>query len=60
MPDRVAERIYDTLVCVFVEPHAPYRPCGIPVRRLYIDPRERSQCRRYIPTALLEGTDVQA
>jgi hypothetical protein len=53
-----AEGIYDTPDCVFVEPHAPYRPCGIPVRRLRIDPRERSRCRAHIPTALLEGTCV--
>jgi hypothetical protein len=58
MPDGVAERICDTPERVFVEPHAPYRPCGIPVRGLHIDPRERSRCRAYIPTALLEGTYV--
>jgi hypothetical protein len=58
MRDRVTQRIYDTRDCVFVEPHAPYRPCGIPVRRLHIDPRERSRCRAYIPTALLEDTYV--
>src|SRR2546430_12052122 len=60
MRDLVAQRLYDTPDCVFVEPHAPYRPCGIPVRRLHIDPRERSPCRPYIRTALLEGTEVQA
>jgi hypothetical protein len=53
-----SQDIYDTPDRVFVEPHAPYRPCGIPVRRLHIDPRERSRCRAYIPTALLEGTYV--
>ena len=60
MPDGVATRICDTPDRVFVDPHAPYRPCGIPVRRLHIDPRERRQCRAYIPTARLEGTSVQA
>ena len=58
MRKRVAHGIDDTPNRVFVEPHAPYRPCGIPVRRLHIDPRERSRCRAYIPTALLEGTYV--
>jgi hypothetical protein len=60
MPDRVAEGLYDTRDRVFVEPHAPHRPCGIPVRRLYIDPCERRRCRAYIPTALVEGTSVHA
>ena len=60
MRNRATQRIHDTPDCVFVEPHAPYRPCGIPVRRLHIDPCERSQCRTYIPTARLEGTSVQA
>ena len=60
MRNRAAQGIYDTPDRVFVGPHAPYRPCGIPVRRLHIDPRERRQRRPYIPTALLEGTSVQA
>ena len=60
MRDLVAQRLDDTPDCVFVEPHAPYRPCGIPVRRLHIDPRERSRCRALMPTARLEGTNIQA
>ena len=60
MRDRVAQRLDDTPECVFVDPHAPYRPCGIPVRRLHIDPRERRRCRALMPTARLEGTNIQA
>lgn len=60
MRNGASQGIYDTPDCVFVGPHAPYRPCGIPVRRLHIDPRERRQRRPYIATALLEGTSVQA
>ena len=60
MTERIAPRICDThdrasLESCFVDAHAPYRPCAFPVRRLYIDPRERSRCRTYIPTALLEA-----
>ena len=57
MRDLVAQRIYGTPDRVLVDPHAPYRPCGIPVRRLSIDPREHRRCRPYIRTALLEGTE---
>jgi hypothetical protein len=42
------------------DPHAPDRSCGILVRRLHIDPRERRRCRASIPTALVEGTSVHA
>lgn len=55
MSDRVPEQICDTPDRVFVDPHVPHRPCGIPVRRLYIDPRERRRCRAYIARGTLGG-----